>query len=179
MESDLQRIDLKLLLEVDGEPDLDAFLVIFDRWRKQKDHPCDWVDLADYAHMPTGPGILIVGKRDAFSVNLNAPGPGLLTSTRRGLAGTLEQRFRAAFDRARDLNAAVLAEAEFPAEFKPRQGNWEVFVNDRLQFPNSDASDAEIRPALAAALGMAPGALRRRAQRSGRLGYSVQGVEHA
>ncbi len=174
MSDALQRIDVKQLLDAPVNPDLDAFLLIFDRWRQREDHPSDWVDLADYAHMPSGPGILIAGKRDTFSVNLNPPGPGLLTSVRNGLEGTLADRFREAFRRARELNEAVLAEPEFPEGFVVRQGAWEVFLNDRLLFPNSDESDRVVRPALASALGIAPESLVRHANPAGRLGYSVR-----
>ena len=130
----LQRIDVKQLLDAPANPDLDAFLLIFDRWRQRDDHPSDWVDLADYAHMPKGPGILIAGKRDTFSVNLNPPGPGLMTSVRKGLEGTLEDRFREAFRRARELNAAILAEPEFPGAFTVRRGGLPLRPPARPQF---------------------------------------------
>jgi len=174
MQPDLQRIDVKLLLDCPPDPDLDQFLVIFDRWRKADDHPADWVDLADYAHMPGGPGILIAGKRDTFSVNLNPPGPGLLTSVRRGLEGSLEDRFREALRRARECNSAVMAGPEFPAEFSVREGAWEIYVNDRLGFPNTDPTDRPVRPALAAALGIAPELLTRDLNSRSRLGYSAK-----
>lgn len=174
MHCSLQRIDVKLLLDAPPSPDLDPFLVIFHRWRQRSDHPSDWVDLADYAHMPSGPGILIAGKRDTFSVNLNPPGPGLLTSVRGGLEGALEDRFREAFRRARELVSAVLAEPEFPGEFRVREGVWEVFLNDRLGFPNTDDSDGMVRPALASALAIEPGSLVRHRDPNGRLGYSVR-----
>ena len=174
MQPDLQRIDVKLLLDCPPDPDLDQFLVIFDRWRKADDHPADWVDLADYAHMPGGPGILIAGKRDTFSVNLNPPGPGLLTSVRRGLEGSLEDRFREALRRAREFNSAVMAEPEFPAGFSVREGAWEVYVNDRLGFPNTDPTDRLVRPAVAAALGVAPESLTRDLDMRNRLGYSAK-----
>ncbi len=174
MQSNLQRIDVKLLLDCPPDPDLDQFLVIFDRWRKADDHPADWVDLADYAHMPGGPGILIAGKRDTFSVNLNPPGPGLLTSVRSGLEGSLEDRFREALRRAREFNAGVMAEPEFPAEFSVREGAWEIYVNDRLGFPNTDPTDRLVRPAVAAALGVAPGSLTRDPDSRNRLGYSAR-----
>lgn len=174
METDLQRIDVKLLLDAPPAPNLDPFLAIFDRWRRMEDHACDWVDLADYAHMAQGPGILIAGKRDRCAVNLNHPGPGLLTSTQSGLCGSLRERFAEALRRARELNAALLAEPEFPADFKPREGCWEIFVNDRLAFPNDDAADARIRPAAAAAFGVSPASLARHADPLGRLGYSLR-----
>lgn len=174
MNQDLQRIDVKLLLATPPHPNIDVFLEIFNRWRQREDHPCDWVDLADYAHMPAGPGILIAGKRDTFSINLNPPGPGLLTSTHAGLEGPLEDRFREAFRRARELSRSVLSEPEFPVEFSVSDEGWEIYVNDRLTFPNSDASDAVIRPALASALGVSPESIVRHANRLGRLGYSAR-----
>lgn len=174
MAHSLQRIDIKLLLDAPVQPDLKPFLSIFHRWRQCENHPSDWVDLADYAHMSTGPGVLIAGKRDTFAVNLNPPGPGLLTSVRSGLDGTLEDRFREAFRRARELNAAVLAEPEFPVDFRVRDEAWEVFVNDRLGFPNSDESDTVVRPSLAAALRVEPGSIERHPPGHGRLGYSVR-----
>lgn len=174
MDDSLQRIDVKLLLDAPPDPDLDPFLVIFHRWRQRSDHPADWVDLADYAHMPNGPGVLIAGKRDTFSINLNPPGPGILTSVRRGLEGSVEDRFREAFRRARELNSDLFAEPEFPSEFRVRDGAWEVFLNDRLRFPNSDESDRIVRPGLAAALGIPPGSLQRHSIPHARLGYSVR-----
>ena len=174
MQPDLQRIDVKLLLDTPPSPDIDCFLVIFDRWRKQEGHPADWVDLADYAHLPSGPGILIAGKRETFSVNLNPPGPGLLTSVRSCLDGALEDRFREALRRARALNAAVLAEPEFPPGFAVREGCWEVYVNDRLGYPNTDAADRLVRPAVATALGVPPESLVRDPDARNRLGYSAR-----
>ncbi|MCY4536001.1 MAG: hypothetical protein OXB91_11610 [Bryobacterales bacterium] len=174
MGPDLQRIDVKLLLDVPSKPDLDQFLVIFDRWRKDEDHPADWVDLADYAHLTSGPGILIAGKRDTFSVNLNPPGPGLLTSVRSGLAGSLEDRFREALRRATEFNAAVMAEPEFPVEFAVREGAWEIYLNDRLGYPNTDQMDRIVRPAVASALGIAPESLMREPDSRNRLGYSAR-----
>jgi hypothetical protein len=174
MDTDLQRIDVKLLLDTPANPNLDPFLTIFDRWRNVEDHPCDWVDLADYAHMIRGPGILIAGKRDRYSINLNDPGPGLMTSTQGGLSGDLQNRFSEAIERALQLNETLTSEPEFPAEFKVRKGNWEIFVNDRLGFPNDDATDLLVRPAVAGAFAVDQSELLRHTDPLGRLGYSLR-----
>ncbi len=174
MDTDLQRIDVKLLLDTPANPNLDPFLTIFDHWRSVEDHPCDWVDLADYAHMVKGPGIVIAGKRDRYSINLNDPGPGLMTSTQSGLSGDLRNRFSEALERAQGLNEALISEPEFPSEFKLRNGSWEVFVNDRLGYPNDDATDALARPAVAAAFAVDPSELLRHTDPLGRLGYSLR-----
>ncbi len=63
----------------DAPPDfqLDPFLAIFGRWRQDKTHPAEWVDLADYAHMAEGPGILLAGHQGNFVVDRARPGLGL------------------------------------------------------------------------------------------------------
>ena len=179
MAGGLQRIDIKLLIETTDDINLDPFLVIFNRWRQQKDHPADWVDLADYAHMRSGPGILIAGKRDTFAIDLNPPGPGLLTSTRAGLSGDLTERFRTAKRRAQEFNEAVLSEPEFPASMNPQGAEWVVFLNDRLNFPNNDETDEKVRPALAAALEISPDSLVRSGNELSRLSFLVNLTDNA
>ena len=93
---------------------------------------------------------------------------------RRGLEGNLENRFHEAFRRARELNSAVLAEPDFPGDFRVIEGAWEVFLNDRLRFPNSDESDWIVRRGLATALGVSPASLARHSVSHDRLGYSVR-----
>ena len=38
--------------------------------------------------------------------------------------------------------------AEYPQEFKPRAGFWELTFNDRLNLRNTEATDQLLRPAL-------------------------------
>ena len=75
---DLQRIDLKALVDAPRDVNLDPLLAIFSRWRNDKDHPARWVDLADYAHMSRGAGIVIVGKQGIFGMTRFEPALGLL-----------------------------------------------------------------------------------------------------
>lgn len=178
MEKDLQRIELKVLVDAEGELNLDPLLTIFDRWRQDSESPSDWVDLADYAHMPKGPGVMMAGKRENFALDLNDPGPGIFFSGKKDFSGSLEERFLEAFRRFLTLAAALVAEQEFPAEFRVRPGDWEVVVNDRLDFPNTDESDRAVRPGLEAALdklfGRASYSIERESDPQRRLGYSVR-----
>jgi len=178
MDKDLQRIELKMLVDGPDQPNLDSLLSVFDRWRKQDNAPSEWIDLADYAHMPKGPGVLMAGKRENFGVNLIDPGPGIFFTGKKDYSGSTADRFVEAFRRCLTLAGALLAETEYPAAHSPRTGDWLVVVNDRLDFPNTAETDGEIRPGLEAALGRVFGegtfTLTRDEDPSHRLGYRVQ-----
>lgn len=178
MEPDLQRINVKLLADVPAEFTLDPFLAVFGRWRHEKDNPADWVDLADYAHMPSGQGILIVGHQGNFSIDLTAPGVGLLYCGKKDFEGTDEQRFAEAFRRCLALTRRLVSEPEYPAELKLRAGSWELAVNDRLEFPNNGETDRRLRPAVESAavalFGSGDYNLDREQDPQRRYGYSIR-----
>src|SRR5262249_37485037 len=73
---DLQKIAVKILSNAPATVSLDPFIAIFGRWRTETDHPAQWLDLADYAHMPRGPGIVLVGRNANFSFDLGSAAPG-------------------------------------------------------------------------------------------------------
>ncbi len=152
MANDLQRIDLKVLLDAPEQPELDPILTAFDRWRKETDAAPDWVDLADYAHMQQGPAVMMAGKRENVAVDTNEPGLGILVQNRKGLSGSTEERFAEAFRRHLALATRLTGEPEWPAELRVRGGDWIISINDRLGFPNNDASDGAVREGLVALL---------------------------
>ncbi len=157
MPIDLQRISIKILSEAKADISLTSFLDIFGRWRADKAHAAEWVDLADYAHVPRGPGIMLVGLKVNFAFDLADPAPGTLYVTRKGLTGTHEQRIKAALRGAFDLSKRLAAEKNYPAA-RLCTDALELRFPDRLFTPNTKATDAELRPAIDAALNAALGA---------------------
>ena len=152
MPPELQRIHVKLLADAPPDLGLEPFLAIFGRWRHDETHPAQWIDLADYAHMVKGPGIVLVGKQGNFSANRDDPGLGLLYAGKAGFEGSAEERVLEAFRRCLELTLAIVAEPEYPAALKLEPGSWELFINDRLNFPNSEATDGVLRAPIASAL---------------------------
>ena len=151
MANELERIDLKVFVDAPTDADLDPILTVFDRWRQEDGAASDWIDLADYAHMKRGPGVMMAGKREHFAIDTNDPGIGILCSVRAGLSGSNEERFAEAFQRHLALAKRLIGEPEWPAEFSVRSGEWEVSINDRLGFPNTDENAADLGPPLEAA----------------------------
>jgi len=178
MANDLQRIDWKVLVETPEKYSADPILTVFERWRQETDAPEDWVDLADYAHMQRGPKVMMAGKRDHFSLDTNVPGPGLLLQTRKGLSGSIEDRFVESMKRHLKLSVRLTGEAEWPANLIPHGAQWSVAINDRLGFPNDDATEAALKPGLTAALDRIFGkdgyTLTRDEDSQRRYGYKIQ-----
>lgn len=146
----LQKVNVKLFTNAPERVNLDPFLGIFARWREERGHPAGWIDLADYAHLERGPGILLIGRQGNLGADLAEPGPGLLYANKQDLDGTFEERIRQVFERAIRLMGPLTGEPDYPADLEPRPGFWELALNDRLECPNTEATDRALRPGIEA-----------------------------
>jgi hypothetical protein len=145
---EFQKVALKILSDAPATLNLDPFLAIFGRWRKDASHPAQWVDLADYAHMPRGPGVVLIGHRCNFSFDMGTAAPGVLYVSKKGLDGGPVDRLRVVFRDCLHLTRSLLAESEFPQRVRLQTGSLELAFNDRLQTPNDDETDRQLRPAV-------------------------------
>lgn len=149
---DLQRINVKLFVDAPDPVPVDALLPVFARWREDTANPAEWVDLADYAHVPRGPGVMIIGRQGNLALDLADPGPGILYANKKALAGSVSERVLDTFRRALALTRALLEEPGFPSGIVPRPAAWELVFNDRIHAPNTDATHAVLGPDVDAAL---------------------------
>ena len=148
----VQRVHVKLFTDAPEPIPLDPFLDIFARWREEKTDPHGWVDLADYAHVARGPGVMLIGKQGNLSFDLADPGPGILYANKDGLEGPLEERLLETFRRSLALATRLVSEPDYPKGLAPRAGFWELRLNDRLETPNTEENDRKLRPAVESVL---------------------------
>lgn len=176
--TEIQKVSVKILSDAPQTLNLDPLLSVFARWRTESSHPAQWVDLADYAHMARGAGVVLIGHLCNFSFDMGAPGPGILYSTKKGLDGRIEDRLRTALHDCFELTDRLLAEPEFPAGVHLDTGRLELAFNDRLETPNTEETDRMLRPAVTAALDQLFGAgdyrLQRQSDPAKLYGFSVQ-----
>ena len=162
---DIQRIHLKLLTSPPPDFSLDPFLSIFARQRQDVESVEGWLDLADYAHMSKGTGMLLAGRRANFSVDLGDPAPGFLYGTKTGLQGPIKQRVLETFSRCLALVEVLLTQPEYPKSLEPLWGSWQLIINDRLNAPNTDNTDAVLRVEIESALDFLFGPVAYKAER--------------
>jgi hypothetical protein len=152
------KLQLKLFVERNGAGahlESEAFIPVLHRWIK--DHVLSElvIDVANYAHVPKGPGVVLIGHTGDYYLDDTDGRFGLLYSRKRGLgSATFEAKLEDLFRRT--LHAAALLEKEaFPSaagETRVRFSTNELLfrINDRLAGPANDETFAAVRPALEA-----------------------------
>lgn len=143
---DLQKINVKFFLEDGAAVPWDEFLPVFHSWIQSSDG--DYVDVADYSHVPSGPGIVLVAYGANISLDANGNRPGLLYNRKQPLEGTNGEKLRTVFRLT--LECCRRLEKEPALRGKVRfLGREALFlVNDRLLAPNTEETFRSLRPDL-------------------------------
>jgi len=157
--AELQRIGCKVFFTAAAALELDKVVPIFHRWIQTSAVAGMLIDVADYAHVPAGPGILLVAHEGNYALDVSGGRPGMLYYSKQPISGDVAQRLRRVCALA--LHAASLLEGEPALNGAVRIAGDELrlFANDRLRAPNSEATMDALRPAVDALLStLYPGA---------------------
>lgn len=177
----LQKLNVKLPIDVPPGFDYDVLLSIFGRWRLDPNE--EIMDLSDYGHVDHGPNCLLVSHRWHFGIDVAGGEPGFFLSVRTGLSGSPAERVKQAVRLLLEKSKRLCAEAELPRTVRPRCEVLEIVLNDRLLAPHTPATDATWRPAVESLSTMLYGAGRARLEKekdpSRRLGYRLTAPEAA
>jgi hypothetical protein len=151
---DAVRIGVKLYAREPERVDPARFIPLFHGWIQGGTVDGLPIDVADYAHVHQGPGVMLIGHEADHAIDLGEGRPGILYQRKREPEGTLEERVGAA------LAAADRAAEQIEAD--PGAGGVEfardeilVRVLDRRAAPNDEATAAELLPAVEAAVAAA------------------------
>jgi hypothetical protein len=137
---------LQVKLFTDGpRPELEKFIPVLHDWIKHHKLPELLIDVANYAHVPMGPGVALIGNDSDYFIDDTDGRPGLLYSRKREVPAP-EARLADAFRRT--LNAGVLLEKTFEGKLRFRTDELLFRINDRLLAPASEATFAAVRPEL-------------------------------
>lgn len=152
----LHRFGLKLFLEDSRSISLTEAIPIFHRWIQRDSLQGLWIDVADYSHVPRGPGILLVGHEANLSVDVGPDGRlGLLYLRKVGSGAGLADLVREGLDVLLTAVRLLERETEPGSGFRFRFDEILFFVNDRLQAPRGSGIGAilaeTLRPVLEAA----------------------------
>lgn len=151
--NDVHRIAVKLPLADPDALDPDALIPAFHGWIRDGGVADGLlIDVADYKHVPDGPGIMLIGHEWDRSVDYGYGVAGVMSVAKRGLDGDLASRIRAvAADAYR--TAATLASGEWVGPSAAvRTDELEILLLDRLNAPNTPETLAAAAPVIAEAL---------------------------
>ena len=143
-----QQISVKVFAR-EAKVDLAAFIPIFHRWIQEARMPAHLlIDVADYAHVADGPGVVLVGHEAHIGVDAERGPIGLLYNRKRDEPGELEPKL---VEAARWALTAAAALEDDPAQVIHFKGDrLRVAIMSRRFGAADDATWAAARPAVEA-----------------------------
>lgn len=132
---ELQKINVKFFIEQGNDIPLTDYIEIFHSWIQASDGI--YHDVADYSHMQSGPGIVLVATSANVSIDESGSRRGLLFSQKAPLTGSNQDKLRQVFHSALNYCRKLEAEPALKGKLRFAANEALVSVNDRLNGGNS------------------------------------------
>ena len=141
----IQHVRVKIFAREPAPSEIGDAITVFHRWIQDRVCPEMLIDVADYRHVPNGPGVLLMGHEASYNLD-SAKGRLGLLYTRRQAGGGPQENLRQAFDAAVAACRRLEMEPEFSGKLKFDPSDCEISINDRLSAPNADTTYLALKP---------------------------------
>lgn len=149
---DLHKFGIKFFT-VDGDRlDILKLIPMYHRWIQQGALEDLLIDVADYSHVPGGPGVMLIAHEGNYALDETGRERGVLYYSKHQLADELPERFARVAGKALKAAQLMSRDAELEGAVKVPGNRLQFFANDRLVAPNTEAAYGELEPALQAFL---------------------------
>lgn len=146
---ELQHINIKLMLKDSGGLDLEPIIPIFHSWIQGQVFEGELlIDVADYRHVPDGPGVMLIGHEADYSVDDTDGRLGVLYNRKTALEGSNQDRLRQAVRAALRACERLEDDPRLNGKLQFDGQNIEITVNDRLLAPNTPETRQAVEPEL-------------------------------
>jgi hypothetical protein len=146
--SNVQHVNIKIFADR-ADIDIADVIPIFHQWIQDRVAPELLIDVADYKHVPDGPGIVLIGHEADYSLDQTGGRLGLLYNRKVAVPGDAQAALSQAFDSALSAAKRLETTGPFAGKLHFDEGDVEVILNDRLLAPNTDATWEALRPEIA------------------------------
>jgi hypothetical protein len=144
-----KRIAVKFYAQNPDVVDTHDFVAVFQRWIQEHRVEGLLIDVADYKHVPNGPGVLLIAHEGDYSYTLSEGRAGIQYISKSPVAETLEAAIATVLRLTLEAVVAVEKEASLNG-LAFDYGSVRIVLQDRLQFPNNEASFAAAQAAVSA-----------------------------
>jgi len=145
---ELHKFGIKFFATNAERIDILKLIPVYHRWIQQKALTDLLIDVADYSHVPGGPGIMLIAHEGNYALDETGHERGVVYYSKQKLTGELSERIALVARKALQAAQLMRADAELEGALQLAGNRLEFFSNDRLVAPNTDAAYAEIEPAL-------------------------------
>jgi hypothetical protein len=141
---ELQHINVKLFVNDPEKIDLEAVIPVFHKWIQGQIFDELLLDVANYSHVPDGPGVVLIGHEADYALDNTDGKLGVRYNRKAPIPGNNQDRLAQATRAA--LNAFLRLEQDFKVYFNKRE--IEIVVRDRLLAPNTEETRKAAQPEL-------------------------------
>ena len=145
---DLHKFGIKFFAADAEGIDILKLIPIYHRWIQQNALEDLLIDVADYSHVPAGPGVMLIAHDGNYALDETGHERGVVYYSKHELTGELPERFARVAGKALRAAQLMSEDTELGGALKLPGNRLEFFANDRLAAPNTDAAYAELQPAL-------------------------------
>lgn len=148
----LHRIQVKTFVKDPSRIRLSGLIPVFHKWIQTDALDELLIDVADYEHVPNGPGIMLIAHDADYALDVSDGRPGLQYTRKRNVPATTAEALDLSLRRL--FAAAQLLEDEesLNGTYQFRTDELEIRFLDRLQVPNQPGSLDLIREGVETAL---------------------------
>jgi len=144
---EIQHVNVKLLVRDQEGIDLEPLIPVFHSWIQEQsfaDHLL--IDVADYRHVPDGPGVMVIGHEADYSLDQNDGRLGVRYNRKSILNSDSQGRLKQATRSALNAFQRLEADTRLNQKFRFNGQDVEVFINDRLLAPNTPETQKALDP---------------------------------
>jgi hypothetical protein len=145
---DLHKFGIKFFAADAERIDILKLIPVYHRWIQQNALEDLLIDVADYSHVPGGPGMMLIAHEGNYALDETGHQRGVMYYSKQKLTGDLPERMALVARKALKAAELMRGDAELEGALMLPGNRLEFFANDRLVAPNTNAAYAEIEPAL-------------------------------
>ena len=145
---ELQHVNIKLLLKSPESINLETVVPVFHSWIQEQVAEELLLDVASYAHVPNGPGVLLIGHEADYSLDATDGRLGLRYNRKAPVEGSNQERLKQAARAVLKALARLEQDARLNGKVQFDGKNIELFINDRLLAPNNEETRQAVEPEL-------------------------------
>ncbi|OLP17363.1 hypothetical protein BST81_16315 [Leptolyngbya sp. 'hensonii'] len=129
----------------------EAILIeIFQEWIRLRKLPGTLLDVADYRHVPNGPGVMLITHEVNYAMDHSEGEFGLYAQLKLGQGETHQERMLALVKATAIFGALLESDKRVAGQFSLDGSQFLYLANDRLQLPNTEAAFTALKPDLEA-----------------------------
>jgi len=143
---DLHKFGIKFLATDAQGIDILKLIPIYHRWIQDKALDNLLIDVADYSHVPAGPGVMLIAHEGNYALDETGHERGIVYYSKQKLTGDLPERFAQVAYKALKATQLMSSDADLEGALRVSGTEMQFFANDRLAAPNTAEAYDEIEP---------------------------------